>query len=66
MARASSPGVPPRPLILDAPPLSLLACEDRRITLMPKVAQAEGHAAAISTVSIADVRSIGKATDHPR
>ncbi|WP_050512991.1 hypothetical protein [Streptomyces sp. CH-036] len=59
MARRVAPAFPRALLILDAQPLSLLADQDRRMTLMLKVAEAEGYAAAISTVSIAEVRRTG-------
>ncbi|WP_228390214.1 DNA-binding protein [Streptomyces smaragdinus] len=47
--------------VLDAEPLSLLADQDRRMTLMLKVAESEGYAAAISAVSLAEVRRTGQA-----
>ncbi len=66
MARRVAPAFPRALLILDAQPLSLLADQDRKMTLMLKVAEAEGYVAAISTVSIAEVRRTGKAADHLR
>ncbi|WP_446040401.1 hypothetical protein [Streptomyces sp. SID1121] len=66
MARRVTPAFPRALLILDAQPLSLLAERDRGMTLMLKVAEAEGYAAAISTVSIAEVRRTGQAATHLR
>lgn len=64
MARRVTPAFPRALLVLDAQPLSLLADRDRGMTLMLKVAEAEGYAAAISTVSIAEVRRTGSAAQH--
>ncbi|MFE7134794.1 type II toxin-antitoxin system VapC family toxin [Streptomyces sp. NPDC057638] len=66
MARRVVQAFPRALLILDAQPLSLLADQDRRMTLLLKVAEAEGYAAAVSTVSIAEVRRTGQAARHLR
>ena len=64
MARRVAPAFPRALLIRGAQSLSLLADQDRRMTLILKVAEAEGYAAAISTVSIAEVRRTGQAANH--
>lgn len=61
MARRVAATFPRALFVLDAQPLSLLADQDRRMMLMLKIAEAEGHAAAISTVSLAEVRRTGQA-----
>ncbi|MEU3601001.1 PIN domain-containing protein [Streptomyces sp. NPDC006798] len=66
MARRVALAFPRSFLFLDAQPLSLLADQDRRMALMLKVAESEGYAAAISTVSLAEVRRTGRAADRLR
>ncbi|MEN8649628.1 hypothetical protein ABCR94_02985 [Streptomyces sp. 21So2-11] len=64
MARRMTPAFPSALLVLDAQPLSLLADQDRKMALILKVAEADGYAAAISAVSIAEVRRTGQAAQH--